>query len=81
MHCTVYRSEHKPDTYLYLAAAENFQVVPGPLLATLGALVAVMELTLHPNRRLAREDPKAVLRQLLRQGWYLQLPPQHHLDA
>ena len=41
----------------------------------LGALELVLTLELDARRTLAQADPQEVRRQLLEQGYYLQLPP------
>jgi uncharacterized protein YcgL (UPF0745 family) len=74
MRCAIYRSPKKPDTYLYLAARDDFSHVPDPLLKMLGEPVHVMDLDLHPERRLAQEDIREVLHNLREQGWHLQMP-------
>ncbi|MGB8144687.1 MAG: YcgL domain-containing protein, partial [Chromatiaceae bacterium] len=42
--------------------------------------VFVMELALHPERRLAREDVAKVMTNLDTQGFHLQMPPQIRPD-
>lgn len=74
MRCAIYRSSKKQDTYLYLAARDDFSRVPETLLKLLGEPVHVMDLDLHPERRLAREDVVEVLHNLREQGWHLQIP-------
>ena len=61
MQCAIYKSLRKQDTYLYLAARDNFSCVPGTLLELIGQWVHVMDLDLSPERRLAREDTAEVL--------------------
>ena len=75
MQVYVYRSSRKPGTYVYLRERDAFKAVPEPLLATLAPLEFALELDLGPDRRLAREDPQAVRRNLLAHGYHLQLPP------
>lgn len=75
MFCAIYKSTRKQDTYLYLAAKDDFSRVPEPLLKMLGAPIHVMNLELTPERRLAREDVNEVMRCLSERGWFLQMPP------
>ena len=75
MHCTIYRSSKKDDTYLYVEKEDDFSRVPESLLKLLGALERVMDLEIAPERRLARADAEQVRAQLQTQGYYLQLPP------
>ncbi len=75
MQCSVYKSLAKADTYLYLRQRDGFDVLPEPLRQRLGALEWVMDLDLHPERRLARESAPVVLQALETLGFHLQLPP------
>jgi uncharacterized protein YcgL (UPF0745 family) len=74
MYCAIYKSQRKQDTYLYLAAKDDFAAVPEGLLKLLGEPVYVMELELSPQRKLAREDVAEVMRNLQERGWHLQMP-------
>ena len=76
MQCAIYKSLKKQDTYLYLAAKDDFSNVPEPLLKLIGEPVHVMDLELSPERKLAQEDPAEVLRNLHERGWHLQMPRQ-----
>ncbi|MCP5159874.1 MAG: YcgL domain-containing protein [Gammaproteobacteria bacterium] len=76
MQCAIYKSRRKQDTYLYLAIKDDFSRLPEPLLKLLGEPVHVMDLELHPERRLAQEDVAEVLRNLRERGWHLQMPRQ-----
>lgn len=75
MQCFVYVSEHKPDTYLWLAVRDELDVVPESLLLLLGKLRFVLEVELTEQRRLPVEDTRLVLEHLRNQRWHLQLPP------
>lgn len=79
MHCFVYASQRKPDTYLWLSRQDNFEVLPAPLALLLGDLRFVLEVELSAQRRLPQEDVEAVMENLRTQGWHLQLPPQETL--
>lgn len=79
MHCFVYASQRKADTYLWLRERDNFQVLPAPLALLLGDLRFVLELQLHAERRLPQEDVEVVMDHLRTQGWHLQLSPQETL--
>ena len=76
MHCYVYKSSRRADTYVYLARRDDEGVLPAPLRQQLGALSLVLELDLSPERRLARADAANVMAQLADAGYYLQMPPQ-----
>jgi uncharacterized protein len=79
MHCFVYASQRKADTYLWLAKRDDFEILPASLVMLLGDLRFVLEVELQPERRLPRENVEAVLENLRNQGWHLQLPPQETL--
>ena len=76
MQCAIYKSRRKQDTYLYLAARDDFSRVPETLLKLIGETVHVMDLDLSPARKLAQEDTAEVLRNLQERGWHLQMPRQ-----
>ena len=75
MQAYVYKSQRKADTFVYLAARDDFEKIPEPLRAQLGGLAFVLEVALTPERRLARENPDVVRRNLAASGFHLQLPP------
>ncbi|MDO4710161.1 MAG: YcgL domain-containing protein [Pseudomonadota bacterium] len=75
MHAYVYKSSRRADTYVYLAARDDFDRLPGPLRSQLGALHFVLEVALTPERKLARENPRQVLENLASRGFHLQFPP------
>ena len=76
MQCEIYKSARKQDTYLYVTAKDDFSRVPDALMKMIGQPIHVMELELHPDRKLAREDTGEVLRNLQQRGWHLQMPRQ-----
>ena len=75
MQCFVYRSARKAETYLYVRRRDDFAQVPGPIVAALQPLQFVLELTLEPERRLARVDAAEVRAALEQRGWFVQHPP------
>jgi len=79
MHCFVYASQRKADTYVWLARRDNLEILPPSLLLMLGQLRFVLEVELHAERRLPQEDVDVVMDHLRTQGWHLQLPPQQTL--
>ncbi|GLQ51605.1 YcgL domain-containing protein [Dyella flava] len=81
MHCFVYASQRKADTYLWLHQKDGFKVIPESLAMLLGDLRFVLEVELHAERRLPQEDTEVVMEHLRTQGWHLQLPPQESLTA
>ena len=75
MQAYVYKSQRKQDTYVYLAARDDFSVVPEALKASLGPLSFVLEVALTPDRRLALADADVVRAHLAERGFHLQMPP------
>ncbi|MCB1759246.1 MAG: YcgL domain-containing protein [Gammaproteobacteria bacterium] len=73
--CWVYGSPRQAEMYLYLAQQDRFEQLPQALLERFGRPRFVMQLTLVPTFRLAREDTDRVMRNLRGQGYHLQLPP------
>jgi hypothetical protein len=75
MQCAIYKSSKKADTYLYIEHQSDFSRVPDALMQLMGEPEFVMSLELTPERNLAQADPDEVRKQLVDQGYYLQLPP------
>ena len=71
----IYKGSKREQAYLYLPAPDAFEPVPEPLLDAMGTLELVMEIDLDAHRKLAREDPIRVARNLREQGFHLQMPP------
>ena len=76
MQAYVYKSQRKPDTYIYLAKRDDFDALPAELGATLAPYAFVLEVALTPERRLAQADAVQVRANLAERGFHLQLPPQ-----
>lgn len=76
MHCSIYKGRAAPDTYLFVPARDAFDAVPQAVLARFGPLEHVMDLVLTPDRRLSRVSAKTLMQGLLKNGCYVQLPPQ-----
>ncbi len=76
MQAFVYKSLRKADTFVYLAARDDFAGLPEPLRSQLGELRFVLEVALTPERRLAREDAGVVRANLATRGFHIQFPPQ-----
>ncbi|QKT04556.1 YcgL domain-containing protein [Ectothiorhodospiraceae bacterium 2226] len=75
MDCVVYKSVRREEYYLFVPADEGLERVPAPLKEHLGELARVMDLSLTPERRLARQDAGRVMAALAQDGYYLQTPP------
>jgi uncharacterized protein len=81
MQCFVYKSLRRADTFLYVGRRDDFEAVPAPLRERLGQLHFVLELELHPQRRLARVEAGSLIQALAERGFYLQLPPNEERRA
>ncbi|MCL7714670.1 YcgL domain-containing protein [Stenotrophomonas mori] len=75
MHAYVYKSQRKPDTYVYLAKRDDFDAIPSTIGTALAPFAFVLEVALTPGRRLARADAARVRANLADHGFHLQLPP------
>jgi uncharacterized protein YcgL (UPF0745 family) len=62
--------------YLYLAKQDAFDELPEALISRFGTPRFVMELELHDDRPLAREDVIQVMANLRERGFHLQMPPE-----
>lgn len=78
MQAYVYKSQRKADTFVYLAARDDFARLPEPLRTQLGPLAFVLDVALTPERTLAREDAAVVRANLVARGFHIQFPP--HAD-
>ena len=79
MKCVVYKGRKKRDTYLFVEQEDDFSRIPESLLTMLGDLDLVMSMELTEERKLASADVSDVRQQLLKEGFYLQLPPKTYL--
>jgi len=75
MQAYVYKSLRKADTFVYLAARDDFETIPESLRAPLGSLAFVLEVALTPERKLARGNAAQVRENLAAQGFHIQFPP------
>ncbi|MDD2800192.1 MAG: YcgL domain-containing protein [Methylobacter sp.] len=75
MFCYIYKSLKKEQLYLYIDSKDDFSKVPEALFNSFGKLEFVMELELHPERKLAKEDVLKVISSLDEKGFFVQLPP------
>ncbi|RJX81235.1 YcgL domain-containing protein [Pseudomonas sp. LS-2] len=73
--CSIYRSPRKNEMYLYVLKSDALERVPVELLTAFGKPQHAFDLVLTPERTLAREDIHAVLANLEKQGYHLQMPP------
>ncbi|GJL81096.1 MAG: YcgL domain-containing protein [marine bacterium B5-7] len=82
MHCDIYKSSRKTDTYLFVEQNAEIGDLPASLVELLGNLEHVMALELHPQRILAQADATDVIKNINSNGYYVQMPPAagHPLD-
>jgi uncharacterized protein len=73
IHCYIYRSDRKADTYLYLREKDDFSEIPVELMKVFGEAEFSFEFDLTPDRQLAKENPGEVYNNLKRQGYHLQM--------
>ncbi|WP_285352781.1 YcgL domain-containing protein [Pseudomonas sp. ME-P-057] len=73
--CSIYRSPRRNEMYLYVLKSDALERVPEELLTAFGKPHHAFDLVLSPERALAREDIHAVLANLEKQGYHLQMPP------
>ena len=71
----VYKGARREGAYLFVPARDSLARVPPARLEAMGRLELVVEVELHRDRRLAREDVRVVMRNLEDQGYHLQMPP------
>ena len=73
--CSIYKSRRKEETYLYVSMKDDLSRVPEALLETFGRPELVTKLLITEDRKLARVEASKVLKSIVEQGFYLQLPP------
>ena len=78
--CLIYRCAKQEEMYLYLRTGFTPEQLPEALLRRTGRLTQVMQLTLTPERKLARVEVARVIERLAADGWYLQMPPNAQLN-
>ncbi len=78
MLCFVYRSKKNPEMYLYLPEKERFERVPESLMKLVGAVEFSFEFELNTKRKLLRYESAEVMRNLLDNGFFLQMPPNRY---
>jgi uncharacterized protein YcgL (UPF0745 family) len=71
----IYKSQRKPDSYLYVDFSEDLSRVPETLLNQFGEPELTLSLSLNPSRKLAQADAGEVLSNIETNGYYLQMPP------
>jgi len=80
MNCYIYRCSAKNDMYVYLKDHDDFSAVPDHIKKSLGTTEYVMEIDIAPDKKLAKENPETVLKNLGEHGFHLQLPSQKSIE-
>jgi len=75
LHCCVYKSLRKQQTFLFVLQEDDLSRVPEPLLKMLGEIEKVIDLELTPERSVARGEARYIMDDILEKGFHLQLPP------
>jgi uncharacterized protein YcgL (UPF0745 family) len=78
MSCFVYRSKRNNEMYLYLPEKEQFGNVPESLMKLLGEVEFSFEFVLDIERKLLRYQSAEVMRNILDNGFFLQMPPNRY---
>jgi uncharacterized protein YcgL (UPF0745 family) len=74
MLCSIYKSLKKEGAYLYITKKDDFSQVPEELMKTFGKPSFVMVIKME-GRTLALVDIEKVKASLLKDGFFLQVPP------
>lgn len=69
----IYRSNRKPDTYLYLVEKGDFSMVPESLMTVFGEPEFSFSFEWSAQKKLIKEDADTVLENLKEQAYHLQL--------
>ena len=69
----VYSSSRKNGYYIYLAEKDNFDAIPESIRPGLGTLHYALTFELDKTRKLASEDPEKVMKNLVENGFHLQI--------
>lgn len=75
LYCTVYKSQRKAQTYVFVPFGSDLNTLPDALSPLLGELDKVLDVELHPERPLARAQAHTVIQHIHEQGFYIQMPP------
>ena len=74
MQTYIYRSKKRKGLYVYLPEQDKFDALPQAVQEAVGELEYAMELDITPERKMAKEDPVAVLNNLRDYGFHIQMP-------
>jgi len=71
----VYLSSLKDEMYFYVDKKRGLKAVPEELMTLFGKPKPVFTFLLTPEKKLARAEASTICKQLMTQGYYLQMPP------
>ena len=74
LECSVHKSLKKDETYLFIPTTTELSDLPPELLKILGQTEKVMDLTLTPEKKMARGSAESILNEISEQGFHLQMP-------
>lgn len=75
--CAIYKTVKRDGLYLYVKQQDDFSDVPVEVMQQFPAPEHVFDLELSADRPLAREDVLVVIKNLVSQGFHLQMPPKN----
>lgn len=78
--CAVYGSKRHDGMYVYLPKGVAFETLPETLRTHFGQPRKAMEILLIPGKALAQVSAEIVLKAMMQQGFYLQMPPAQKED-
>lgn len=73
--CAIYKTKKRDGLYLYVKEQDDFSDVPAEVMQQFPEPEHVFDLELSAERSLAREDVIVVMKNLVIQGFHLQMPP------
>ncbi len=79
--CDIYKSAVCAQTYLYIKKGASLDDIPDGLRQMLGELTQFLSLELTVNSQLAQVTAKDVIRDIDKQGYFLQMPPADLLNT
>lgn len=74
MQCFVYRSLKKKGLYVYLPELDEFSKIPDSVKKSIGDLEFALEIELHEDRKLAKENASKVINNIKSNGFHIQMP-------
>lgn len=73
--CTVYRCAKQPEMYIYVPEDTDLDDLPEAVKKRTGHLTPALNVTLTPERKLAREKAETVMENIQSHGFHIQMPP------